>query len=109
MIMSRSSRDQHGCSHPSGRLWNKAETVDRYVPKPLIPLLDMTLIEHTIRILPRNIIQRVIIASGYGVDQMRAYFDNFDAGFEVIVVEEDQPLGTGGAIANCREHIRGPR
>ena len=79
------------------------------VPKPLIPLLDMTLIEHTIRILPRNIIQRVIIASGYGVDQMRAYFDNFDAGFEVIVVEEDQPLGTGGAIANCREHIRGPR
>ena len=79
------------------------------VPKPLIPLLDMTLIEHTIRILPRNTIQRVIIASGYGVDQMRAYFDNFDAGFEVIVVEEDQPLGTGGAIANCREHIRGPR
>ena len=78
------------------------------VPKPLIPLLDMTLIEHTIRILPRNTIQRVIIASGYGVDQMRAYFDNFDAGFEVIVVEEDQPLGTGGAIANCREHIRGP-
>ena len=79
------------------------------VPKPLIPLLDMTLIEHTIRILPRNTIQRAIIASGYGVDQMRAYFDNFDAGFEVIVVEEDQPLGTGGAIANCREHIRGPR
>ena len=79
------------------------------VPKPLIPLLDMTLIEHTIRILPRNTIQRVIIASGYGVDQMRAYFDNFDAGFEVIVVEEDQPLGTGGAIANCRQHIRGPR
>ena len=79
------------------------------VPKPLIPLLDMTLVEHTIRILPRNTIQRVIIASGYGVDQMRAYFDNFDAGFEVIVVEEDQPLGTGGAIANCRQHIRGPR
>ena len=79
------------------------------VPKPLIPLLDMTLVEHTIRILPRNTIQRVIIASGYGVDQMRAYFDNFDAGFEVIVVEEGQPLGTGGAIANCRQHIRGPR
>ena len=79
------------------------------VPKPLIPLLDMTLIEHTIRILPRNTVQRVIIASGYGVNQMRAYFDNFDAGFEVIVVEEDQPLGTGGAVANCREHIRGSR
>ena len=79
------------------------------VPKPLIPLLDMTLIEHTIRILPRNTVQRVIIASGYGVNQMRAYFDDFDTGFEVLVVEEDQPLGTGGAIANCRQHIRGPR
>ena len=59
------------------------------VPKPLIPLLDMTLIEHTIRILPRNTVQRVIIASGYGVNQMRAYFDDFDTGFEVLVVEED--------------------
>ena len=78
------------------------------VPKPLIPLLDMTLIEHTIRILPRNTIQRVIIASGYGVNQMRAYFDNFDAGFEVIVVEEDQPLGTG-RLSPTVENISGPQ
>ena len=81
--------------------------MDRFSSKALsIPLLDMTLMEHSIRILPRNTVQRVIIAAGYGVNQMRAYFDDFDTGFEVLVVEEDQPLGTGGAIANCREHIR---
>ena len=78
------------------------------VPKPLIPLLDMTLIEHTIRIF-RETQSRGDYRLRYGVNQMRAYFDDFDAGFEVIVVEEDQPLGTGGAVANCREHIRGSR
>lgn len=79
------------------------------VPKPLIPLLDTTLIEHTIRILPRDTIQRVIIASGYGIDQMRAYFNDYDSGFEIIVVREANPMGTGGAIANCVEHIHSPR
>ena len=24
MIMPRSNREQHGCGHPSGRLWNEA-------------------------------------------------------------------------------------
>ena len=79
------------------------------LPKPLIPLLDMTLIEHSLKILPRNLIDRVIIAAGYGSSQMREYFENYEMGMEVMVVDEQEPLGTGGAISNCKEHVRGPR
>ena len=79
------------------------------VPKPLVPLLDTTLIEHSIRILPRSMVKRVIIAAGYGVEQMRSHFANLDVGVEVVIVEEKEPLGTGGAIANCMAAVRGNR
>lgn len=79
------------------------------VPKPLVPLLDTTLIEHSIRILPRSMVNRVIIAAGYGVEQMRSYFANLDVGLEVVIVEEKEPLGTGGAIVNCMAAVRGNR
>ena len=79
------------------------------LPKPLVPLLDTTLIEHSIRILPRSIVNRVIIAAGYGVEQMRSHFANLDVGVDVLIVEEKEPLGTGGAIANCMGDVRGNR
>ena len=79
------------------------------VPKPLVPLLDATLIEHSIRIVPRSLVNRVIIAAGYGAEQMRSYFANIDVGAEVVIIEEKEPLGTGGAIANCMAAVRGNR
>ena len=65
--------------------------------------------EHSIRIVPRSLVNRVIIAAGYGVEQMRSHFANLDAGVEVVIVEEKEPLGTGGAIANCMAAVRGNR
>ena len=79
------------------------------VPKPLVPLLDTTLIEHSIRIVPRSLVNRVIIAAGYGAEQMRSHFANLDIGVEVVIVEEKEPLGTGGAIANCMAAVKGKR
>ena len=79
------------------------------VPKPLVPLLDTTLIEHSIRIVPRSLVDRVIIAAGYGAEQMRSHFANIDVGAEVVIIEEKEPLGTGGAIANCMAAVTGNR
>jgi mannose-1-phosphate guanylyltransferase len=76
-------------------------------PKPLLPILDQTMIEHVVSILPTASLSRVLIAAGYGIEQMRVHFDSLDTDYEVIIVEESEPLGTGGAIANCREHLNG--
>ena len=77
----------------------------RHAPKPLIPILDRTMIEHVVSILPSNMVDKVLIAAGYGIDQMRAHFANLDLPYEVVIVEETEPLGTGGAIANCRPYL----
>ena len=76
-----------------------------HTPKPLIPILDRTMIEHVVSILPEAMVDKVLIAAGYGIEQMRDHFAGLDLPYEVIIVEETEPLGTGGAIANCREHL----
>ena len=76
-----------------------------HAPKPLIPILDRTMIEHVVSILPEKMVDKVLIAAGYGIEQMRDHFAALDLPYEVIIVEETEPLGTGGAIANCREHL----
>ena len=78
-----------------------------HVPKPLIPILDRTMIEHVVSILPEEMVDKVLIAAGYGIEQMREHFASLDLPYEVVIVEETEPLGTGGAIANCREHLSG--
>ena len=63
------------------------------------------MIEHVVSILPEEMVDKVLIAAGYGIEQMRNHFDTLDLPYEVVIVEETEPLGTGGAIANCREHL----
>ncbi|MBR84501.1 MAG: hypothetical protein CMA85_00935 [Euryarchaeota archaeon] len=77
------------------------------VPKPLLPILDKSMIEHVLDVLPKSKVDRVLIAAGYGVEQIREHFDSIPLPYEVVIVEEKEPLGTGGAIANCREHLGG--
>ena len=75
------------------------------IPKPLLPILDKSMIEHVLDVLPNSQVDRVLIAAGYGVEQMREHFDKIPLPYEVIIVEETEPLGTGGAIANCRQYL----
>ena len=77
------------------------------IPKPLLPILDKSMIEHVLDVLPESQVDRVLIASGYGIEEMRSHFAGFSLPYEVEIIEEDEPLGTGGAIANCQNHLSG--
>ncbi len=77
------------------------------VPKPLLPVLDQTLLEHVVRSLPVDTVDEVVVAGGYRVDQIKAHFQAADAPFDVRIVPEDEPLGTGGALGNCRDVVSG--
>ena len=75
------------------------------VPKPLLPILDKTMIEHVVDVLPESKVDRVLIAAGYGIEKMREHFEGIPLPYEVVIVEEKEPLGTGGAIANCKDYL----
>ncbi len=77
------------------------------VPKPLLPMLDATLLERVVEGVPADLVDEVIVAGGYKVDQIKDYFNKADVDFDVRIVPEDKPLGTGGALGNCRDVISG--
>ena len=77
------------------------------IPKPLLPMLDLTLLERVVEAIPTDMIDEVIVAGGYKVDMIEAYFKTKDIDFDVRIVPEDEPLGTGGALGNCRDVVSG--
>ncbi|MFB1005829.1 MAG: NDP-sugar synthase [Candidatus Poseidoniaceae archaeon] len=77
------------------------------IPKPLLPMLDLTLLERVVEAVPVGMVDEVIVAGGYKVDLIESYFRSKDVDFDVRIVPEDEPLGTGGALGNCRDVVSG--
>ena len=76
-------------------------------PKPILPMLDKTLLEHVVEVVPDDKVDEVVVAGGYKVDDIEAYFKQVELPYDVTIVREREPLGTGGALGNCRDVISG--
>lgn len=74
--------------------------------KSLLPILNEPMIAHLIKTLPKQV-DTVILAVNYRRDQIEEYFCTHDFGKTIIVNEEPEPLGTGGAVKFADKHIRG--
>jgi len=82
-------------------------------PKPLLPVAGRPMLEWVLDRLPPEV-HRVIVAVNWRAQTLGAYFQQRSthaAGDrrEFIVVKEDEPLGTGGAVKNCERHLTGDR
>lgn len=75
------------------------------IPKPILPMLDKTLLEHVVEVVPSDIVDEVVVAGGYKVEDIEQYFQSADVPYDVTVVKEKQPLGTGGALGNCSDVV----
>ena len=80
------------------------------IPKPLILINKMPLIERTIRYLKKHGINEIIISSGYKSNQIEKFLKkkkNF--GCDIVFSIEKTPLGTGGAIKksinSCKRRV----
>ena len=69
-------------------------------PKSGLMLLDRPLLAHVLDLLPTDAITSVLVAAGYLVDDLRAILDEHQLPWPVMVIEEEEPLGTGGALHN---------
>jgi len=71
------------------------------LPKPLMPVGDMPVLELLIRRLEQHGIHRVTLAVGYLSSLIRAYFNDDSERFGVVVdySQETEPLGTAGPLA----------
>ena len=75
--------------------------------KSLLPILNEPMISHLIKTLPKKV-DTVILAVNYRREQIEEYFNKHDFGKTIIVNEELEPLGTGGAVKYADQYITGP-
>jgi len=75
--------------------------------KSLLPILNEPMISHLIKTLPKKV-DTVILAVNYRREQIEDYFHNHDFGKIIIVNEEPEPLGTGGAVKYADKYIVNP-
>ncbi|WP_019178105.1 sugar phosphate nucleotidyltransferase [Methanomassiliicoccus luminyensis] len=88
----------------AGGLGTRLRPLTYAMPKPLVPLLGKPLVCHIIDPLPPEV-DTVILAVSYMKDTLEQYFREHDVGREVILVNEDRPLGTGGAVRNVSRYL----
>ena len=89
-----------------GGLGTRLRPLTLTIPKPLLPLANVPMVERMVRNLP-EIFDTAILAINYGLYEMKKYFEERNLGKKIIIVPEENPLGTGGAMRNCIDHVTG--
>lgn len=91
----------------AGGLGSRLKPITDYVPKPLIPINNIPLIEYQIKQLKKFRVNQFVICTGYKTDQIQNYLEhkkNFDS--KILYSIEKTPLGTGGAIKKAAKLIK---
>ena len=84
----------------------RLKPITDYIPKPLIPINNIPILEWQIRYLKKFGINDIIICSGYKTDQIENFLNKKDLGVKVRFSIEKTPLGTGGALKKIAPLIR---
>jgi mannose-1-phosphate guanylyltransferase len=72
--------------------------------KSLLPIMNKPMITYLIDALPKEV-EKVILAVNYQKRQIEEFFESYECGKEIIVNDEQKPLGTGGAVKYAEQHI----
>jgi len=75
------------------------------LPKNLVPVAGKPLAEHTVELLEKNRVKRVIFAVGYKKEMMKEHFANWQ-GAEILFSEENEPLGTAGCLTLAKQYLK---
>lgn len=76
------------------------------IPKPLIPVAGMPILEREIRSLCAQGFKDIILTVGYLADKIMSYFgDGRQLGVKIDYFVEETPLGNAGALFRLRENI----
>jgi NDP-sugar pyrophosphorylase family protein len=90
----------------AGGRGKRLRPITDYVPKSLIPIKNIPIIEWQIKYLKKFGITEVIICSGYKTKMIENYLNNKKLGIKITFSIENKPLGTGGAIKKAGKKIK---
>ena len=78
-------------------------------PKPMVPILNVPVMEHIIMLLKRHGITDIVITVHYMAGAIQEYFgDGGDFGVRIRYALEETPLGTAGSVKNAQHMLTEP-
>lgn len=90
----------------SGGLGTRLQPYTLFVPKPMLPLGDKPLLEHSINWLKKNNIKSIVLCVSYLRRNIQDYFRNGDDfGVNIEYAISDKPLATAGQLKSAEDFI----
>ena len=89
----------------AGGQGTRLEPFTKILPKPLIPVGDKSIIEVVIDTFLKHEVDEFYITIRHKAKIIKSYFDELNPIYKIEFVEENQPLGTIGALTLIKDKI----
>src|SRR3954454_5596844 len=75
-------------------------------PKPMMPLVNLPMMEHIIGLLKRHGFDEIVVTLAFMPNAIRTYFgDGSELGVRMVYATEQEPLGTAGSVRNAMAEL----
>lgn len=91
----------------AGGLGTRLYPYTKILPKPLIPIGEIPIVEHIINRFTSYGVDQFFLVVNHKKNMVKAYFNEIDRNYKVDFVDEDIPLGTGGGLSLLKGKIEG--
>ena len=90
----------------AGGKGTRLDPFTKILPKPLIPVGDLPIIEHIMSRYEDYGCGKFNIIVNYKKELIKSYFKEIDKKYSIIWVDENTPLGTGGGLSLLKNKIK---
>lgn len=89
----------------AGGLGTRLYPYTKILPKPLIPIGEIPIVEHIINRFNQYGGDQFYLVVNHKKNMIKAYFNEIEKAYKVDYIDEDKPLGTGGGLSLLKGKI----
>ena len=89
----------------AGGLGTRLYPYTKILPKPLIPIGEIPIVEHIINRFYQSGSNNFFLIVNHKRNMIKAYFNEIEKDYTINYVDEDKPLGTGGGLSLLKGKI----
>lgn len=90
----------------AGGKGTRLDPYTKILPKPLIPIGDMPIVERIMEKFHEYGCQDFFMTVNYKKNMIKAYFNETEKAYKIAYIDEEKPLGTAGSLHLLKNQIR---